>query len=440
MENQKLVILVINYGTDDYLKELLTNFMLSLPRFPQMRIDWVVTDCSKNRDFLGENWEEQMKGTFRNKKNNFFHFFSASNRGFAGNVNFSYHLFRQKLGDKYHLNPSDFILLLNPDTLIFWSNIEKALKFMNFTPDAMVAGMALTSPKGEREKWCHSLTFPSLESWKLLWGGKRFSEPVSSNIPTSVAWVSGGSMLVRGSWWEQMKGFDRGYFFYFEDVDFCKRTGLAGGKVYFLPNITISHRRGASDISIYKRKRYFYASEARYFYLYRSSSEYIKLRIVRVPFKIYYFFRCYFAPSFWLLKIQKIKKAFLYQKKEGYPVINEFKRIFWSSKNLKEIWLLSFLINILVLGLAIWGRSKLPSPMIMHYNAYLGIDAYGDSSQLLIFPALAFLVFLFNLVLEIVFTFSRRYTSFILLPASASLAFQITLAIAMINLILFNRI
>ena len=438
---QKIVIIIINYGTAELLKELLDNFIASLPRFPQSRIDWVIVDAQKNITRDNEYyWESAFKQVYKNKKRNFFHFFQIKNQGFAANVNSGYSLFRHKLGSEYQLSSTDLVMLANPDTSFYWPTLEKAIRFMNFNREAMVAGLALINPNGEREKWGHSITFPSLKSIKLLFKGKRFSEPISVNEPAEVAWVSGGAMLIRAFWWEKLKGLDEGYFLYFEDVDFCKRTHLHSGKVYLLPNITVNHRRGSSDISIYRRKRYFYTSESRFFFLYRNSSEYFALRFVRIPFLLYYFFRCYFSPSFWLNKIYKTRKAIICEKKGGYPLLCSFLESFWDTKYLKEIWFVSLFLVIASVAIAVWGIFQLPSPIILHYNAYLGIDAYGEIYQIFIFPLISFLVTLFNFSLGVRFLVSRKYISFTVLPAAANLAFQMTLLIAFINLMIVNNL
>jgi len=435
VSRQKLIIIIVNYDTLDYIKELIDNFLISLPRFPKIRIDWIIADAEDRFEVEEQKWQKEMKGEFKNKKANYFHFFKIPNRGFAHNVNLSYRLFRQRRGTEYKLEESDLLLILNPDTSLFWTNLEKAIQFMNGTPQAAVAGMALTGPSGQPEKWGHSITFPSL---KLFFGRKRFSEPSLSDEPSLVAWISGGAMLVRDYWWRKLKGFDQDFYLYFEDVDFCRRTKEEGGEVYFLPQATVNHRRGGSGISIYRRKKHFYASEARYFYLYRSPTEYILLRFLRFPFKLFYFFRCYLVPSFWKTKIRKAKESIDSERQEGFPRFYSFLSSFIRIPFLKEIWLAVVIFNLILLAEAIWGKMYLSSPLILHYNAYLGIDLYGDTASLFTFPLLALLISLFNLALSAVLFLSKRYTPFVVLPAGISLAFQLTLSIAFLNLLMVN--
>jgi GT2 family glycosyltransferase len=53
-------------------------------------------------------------------------------------------------------------------------------------------------------------------------------------------------MLVRRQTFEEVGGFDEGYFMYFEDIDFCLRVRRSGGRVLYDPTITVTHRRGRS--------------------------------------------------------------------------------------------------------------------------------------------------------------------------------------------------
>ncbi len=435
-KDKRLIILMVNYGTKEYMKELIKNFLFSLPKFAEIRIDWILTDATDAFEIDRDDWENEMRETFKNQKNNYFYFFRIPNRGFAHNVNLSYQLLKRKLGDNFSVGEDDLILLLNPDTSFYWQSLARALRFMEENREATVAGMALCSPKGAPEKWGHSLTFPSL---KLIWGRKRFSEPSGALEPTEVSWVSGGAMLIRLSWWERLKGLDEGFFLYFEDVDFCRRVKVERGKVFFLPQATVSHRRGASDINIYRRKQHFYASEAKYFYLWRNGTEYLLLRLVRIPFKIFYFCKGYLAPSFWKKEWQKFSSEVACEREKGFPrIICSVKR-FVQTPWMLAGWIAVLVLNLLLWGVAFWGRKTLGSPIILHYNSYLGVDFYGDSDYFLIFPTLGLLVFLFNFVLCLVLFFSKKYSALSIVASGASLGFQTAILIALVNLIFVNR-
>ncbi len=54
-------------------------------------------------------------------------------------------------------------------------------------------------------------------------------------------WLSGACLLVRRSLFDEIGGFDPGYFMYFEDVDLGYRIGKAGYRNVYEPAATITH-------------------------------------------------------------------------------------------------------------------------------------------------------------------------------------------------------
>lgn len=442
LKASRVIIIVINHHTTSILKELLHNFLSSLPSHPHIRIDWVISDTRESPEeekIQNSDFEREMREEFKNKKRNFLYFFTIENKGFAANVNRSFSLFKRRFNSKNkvdRLDGSELILLLNPDTSLYWANLEKAVKFMDECEKAKVAGLALVGPSGQKEKWGHSTVFPSL---KFFWNRKRFSKPSFLEEPNQVAWVSGGALITRIKWWEKLKGLDEGFFLYFEDVDFCKRTEILGGKTYFLPEIVVGHRRGGSKISMFRRKRLFYASEARFFHLYKSSGEYLLLRLIRIPYKVFYFFFSYCRFSFWK---EKIQAGFLFlgeEKKNGFPTVKKNLEKLRKFQFLKELWLLTIFLNLVALILAFWGSKTLSPPIILHYNAYLGVDFYGETAQLFTFPLLIFLVSFFNFCLSLVLFGTRKYAKYILLLSGGSFLFAFLIIFAFVNLILVNR-
>ena len=62
-----------------------------------------------------------------------------------------------------------------------------------------------------------------------------------------VDWVSGTFLAVRRSVFDELGGFDEGYFMYVEDVDLCRRVHERGGRVVYEPRARVVHAIGASS-------------------------------------------------------------------------------------------------------------------------------------------------------------------------------------------------
>ena len=62
---------------------------------------------------------------------------------------------------------------------------------------------------------------------------------------TSAAWVSGACCLVARLAFDAVGGFDPGFFLYKEEEDLFLRIRQAGGRVRYLPTVTVRHDGGA---------------------------------------------------------------------------------------------------------------------------------------------------------------------------------------------------
>src|SRR5919106_5487285 len=91
-------------------------------------------------------------------------------------------------------------------------------------------GHAFLGPLWRTNPWTRSYTMA---------GWDRSSE-------RPVEWVSGSAMLLRRAAFEEVGGFDEGYFMFVEDVDLCTRLRRAGWEVLFSPELEVVHQIGVS--------------------------------------------------------------------------------------------------------------------------------------------------------------------------------------------------
>jgi GT2 family glycosyltransferase len=83
-------------------------------------------------------------------------------------------------------------------------------------------------------------------------------------VPRRVEWVSGACMLVRRSAFDDVGGFDAGYWMYWEDADLCRRLAAANRQTWFVPSAVARHATGSSGKSA-ASVRAFHESAARYY-------------------------------------------------------------------------------------------------------------------------------------------------------------------------------
>jgi GT2 family glycosyltransferase len=88
------------------------------------------------------------------------------------------------------------------------------------------------------------------------WGESRWAESAwlhgferpafYEGPPAQTEAVAGAFMMARRDAFEEVGGFDQGFFLYGEDVDLCRRLKDAGGEVWYVPTEPVKHYTGGS--------------------------------------------------------------------------------------------------------------------------------------------------------------------------------------------------
>lgn len=169
----------------------------------------------------------------------------------------------------------DYLLLLNPDTLVRPGAINALVGFMAVHPEAGVAGSRIENPNGGVDRTAHRMPSPFSEldgaarlgmlSWLLH---RYVVSPPLRDTTHECDWVSGAAMIVRRQVLEQIGLLDEGFFLYFEEVDFCCRARNAGWQVWYVPQARVLHLEGAStgiQAAAKRRPAYWYDSRRRFF-------------------------------------------------------------------------------------------------------------------------------------------------------------------------------
>ena len=78
------------------------------------------------------------------------------------------------------------------------------------------------------------------------------------NSTAKVDWLIGAFLMIRKEVFDKLNGFDEGFFMYFEDCDLCRRAWLSEYEVWYLGDLTLSHRhkrdsaQGSQFVAIFK--------------------------------------------------------------------------------------------------------------------------------------------------------------------------------------------
>ena len=151
----------------------------------------------------------------------------------------------------------EYILLLNPDTVVEEDCFKKVIEFMDKTPDAGAVGVKMIDGKGHfLPESKRGLPTPTVAFYKMFGlasifpKSKRFGQYhlgyLNKNEIHSVDVLAGAFMMLRKSTLDITGVLDEDYFMYGEDIDLSYRIVKAGYKNYYFPNTTIIHYKGES--------------------------------------------------------------------------------------------------------------------------------------------------------------------------------------------------
>ncbi len=175
---------------------------------------------------------------------------------------------------------SNFILLLNPDMLVFPETFYNALSFAKKNPQAVVSSCLLLD--GDNKIIKHVRRFPTLSDQLLiiLKLPHIFPKVLKSylysdfnyNLSQKVDSVRGSFFLINKESYQKLSGLefpllDERYFIWFEEVDFCRQVYKMGGEVWYNSKAFCVDYVGQS-FSLLKRGRaqkYFLESMLKYF-------------------------------------------------------------------------------------------------------------------------------------------------------------------------------
>lgn len=170
---------------------------------------------------------------------------SAHNLGFARANNIA---IRQSRGE--------YVLLLNPDTIVGEDTLKASVDFMDAHEDAGAVGVRMLGAQGRRAMESRrGLPTPMVSFFKMLgfcnrWPhhrlfGKYYMGYLPWDEPCQIEVVSGAYCMLRRKALDEVGLLDEDFFMYGEDIDLSYRVLKGGYHNYYLP-VDILHYKGES--------------------------------------------------------------------------------------------------------------------------------------------------------------------------------------------------
>lgn len=149
-----------------------------------------------------------------------------------------------------------WILILNPDTIIHDGALDRWIQFAEQHPEAGGFGCRVLNTDGSYQGCARP--FPTV--WRE-WIAALYLRPLGyisdafvsdkyvrwkGETERPIDWQAGCALLVRADLLKRLGGFDEQFYYYYEDVDLCQRIWRAGCPIIYTPDVTITHLGGQS--------------------------------------------------------------------------------------------------------------------------------------------------------------------------------------------------
>ena len=231
--DKKLSVVIVNFNTKDLLNNCLNSLKKTLLNLKIIVVDNASTDGSA--DLIKKEFKEIRLIESRENIG-----FSAANNLATGEID------------------TPYVLFLNPDTIVPSNTLEPLLEFMEKEQKTGALTCKVELADGSFDKDCHrgfptpwaSLTF-FLGASRIFSRSKIFNRYhlgfLNLNTIHEIDSCAGSFMLVRREAGEEIDWWDKNFFFYGEDLDFCYRLKEKGWKIMYYPQVKITHLKGASS-------------------------------------------------------------------------------------------------------------------------------------------------------------------------------------------------
>jgi hypothetical protein len=236
----ELSIIILNYKTKGLVKYCLKNVINTVK---SLNYEIIVVDNGSNdgiSDMLAEKFSQVR------------FLQTGKNLGFAAGYNVGLKEARGK-----------YILVLTADVSVLDGSVEKMVEFMEKNPQVGLAGPKIVNPDGSYQITCRTFQTPQIIIYRRTPFGyfnfakkelaKHLMTDFDRQTSREVDWVMGACMIVRKSVLDKVGLFDERFFFYVEDMDWCRRFWANGYKVMYIADAKVIHLyEKASDHGIWK--------------------------------------------------------------------------------------------------------------------------------------------------------------------------------------------
>jgi len=216
----KLSLVIVSWNTASYLRGCLQSIFRSAPESP---FEVIVVD-NASTDNTRSMVEKEFPSVLL--------ILNPSNLGFARACNQGWQEAR-----------GQFILFLNPDTLLLPGTLEGAIKIMEANKNIGFLGIRNLDERRRPRRSSYAPPSP-LRAFAFITGLNELLPPSrwrKENKRQPAGYIPGSFLLARRRALEELGGFDENFFMYGEDADLCWRAWKKGWAVVYEPSLSLIH-------------------------------------------------------------------------------------------------------------------------------------------------------------------------------------------------------
>ena len=187
----------------------------------------------------------------------------------------------------------EYVLLLNPDTVVTQDTFRGVLAFMDEHPKAGSAGVMMCYEDGSRAPESRrAVPTPWVAARKMLGFTKRYYlSDLPWDQPCKIEVVSGAFCLLRHQALKTVGLLDEDFFMYGEDIDLSYRLLKGGWENWYLPYPIIHYKGKSTQKSDYRYVHVFYQAMLIFFQKHYSHLSFV----YSIPVKLAIYFRASIA-------------------------------------------------------------------------------------------------------------------------------------------------
>lgn len=304
----KLTVVIVSYNVKFYLDQCLDSLIQSIKGHRLCAEVYVVDNHSKDGSVA-----------FLRQRYPGVHFIeSLHNLGFARANNIA-----------IRKSDAEYVLLLNPDTVVGYDVIPKAIEFMDGHSDAGALGVHMIDSLGRAAKESRrGLPSPMVAFYKMTGlcscfpKHKRFGHYYMSDMsweqPGQIEVVSGAFCLLRKSAIDKVGYLDEDFFMYGEDIDLSYRVLKGGFHNYYFPAKILHYKGESTQKSSFRYVHVFYEAMLIFFRKHYSGMSWL----LSFPIKLAIYAKAMLALSRMLMdKAQKSLGFVTYDRKTPFYLL-----------------------------------------------------------------------------------------------------------------------